>query len=334
MRIDISIIIPCYNELAYIERCLDSIVENDFSHRLAEIIIVDGMSDDGTRAILDKYVEKYSICKLLDNPDRSQVVGLNIALSEARGDVVVRCDAHSIYPKDYFCGLFDILQSNPEIGNVGRPLVTSSDNASILGRALESAMSSKVGVGMSHRTIKPPAGGADVDTLLFGAWRREVFEEVGGFDTDFVRGQDYEHNVRLRRAGYRVVQVPGEPVIYFTRPTFFKALRKIFQYATVKAHIVKKYGGIPNFRSFVPLTFYAFFSVLFFVDQNFAWFVFALYMMVVLGFSFNKSLWGRYNLLFLVSVLGIHMSHAAGLLYGFFSYFILRREKIIFSGTR
>src|ERR1700693_2771441 len=97
----ISIIIPCRNEVRFIANCLDSVLGNGFPLERLEILIVDGMSDDGTRAIIRDYAARYPLVRLLDNLHRVTPYALNIGIREAKGDVIMRLDAHTICARDY-----------------------------------------------------------------------------------------------------------------------------------------------------------------------------------------------------------------------------------------
>jgi glycosyltransferase involved in cell wall biosynthesis len=99
--IEVSIIIPCRNEEKFIGRCLDSIVNQDFPKEKMEILVVDGMSRDGTKEVVKNYGERYSLIKLLENPKKFTPFGLNIGVKEAQGEIIIRIDAHASYEKDY-----------------------------------------------------------------------------------------------------------------------------------------------------------------------------------------------------------------------------------------
>src|SRR5690348_13740539 len=97
----VSIIIPCRNERDHIVACLDSVLANDYPLERMEVLVVDGASDDGTRDLLAAYAEQHPMVHWLDNPRRITPVALNIGIRHARGDVIMRMDAHSRYPRNY-----------------------------------------------------------------------------------------------------------------------------------------------------------------------------------------------------------------------------------------
>jgi glycosyltransferase involved in cell wall biosynthesis len=329
----LSVIMPVYNEIGHIERCLDSLLGGQWDFSKSEIIVLDGMSDDGTRDILRRYAESYSFIKVLDNPNRYQVSGLNIAIGASLGDYIVRCDAHSVYPNSYLVDLVDLLSKHQGIDNVGLPFVTVSEGNTSFSAVIENVMSSPVGVGYSHRSMKVTKP-ENVDTLLFGAWHREIFESIGEFDENFIRGQDYEHNFRIRKRGGRVVLCPGVPFQYYTRNSLIKVCKKIFQYASVKAQVIKKHRVIPNVRTFLPLLFFVSVIGLFFAVPMYALYVISLYLTILITvgcFSERSFVKGVF---FAVVSFSLHISHAVGLFHGLVNYFVFGRHTYEFRNTR
>lgn len=253
---DLSIIIPTYNEKEYIKKCLDSIVGQLNNEIEYEVLISDGLSTDGTVEYIQEYCNLYPQIKFFTNKKRYQVYALNQLLEIAKGRVIIRCDAHSIYEEGYFLYLYDIIiNSNGVVGNVGSVVETLPADESAKSRAIAIALQSKVGVGSSHRNLRIIEC-KEVNTLLFGAWEKDIFDKVGRFDETFVRGQDLEHNVRLKSLGYTVLQYPGPKVFYFARNKLSNLFNMMKQYASVKAYLFKKHRTLPPIRSFVPLGLY------------------------------------------------------------------------------
>src|SRR5437879_2585709 len=97
----VSIVIPCRNERRLIGKCLDSIMANDYPGDRLEVLVVEGRSEDGTREVLAEYAQRCPNIKILDNPRKHLPIALNIGITEASGDIIVRMDAHSTYKNNY-----------------------------------------------------------------------------------------------------------------------------------------------------------------------------------------------------------------------------------------
>jgi glycosyltransferase involved in cell wall biosynthesis len=246
----VSILIPCRNERKHIIPCLDSILASDFPLDALEVLVVDGMSEDGTRAIVERYTERHSGIRLLYNAKRTTPSALNIGISEARGAIIVRMDAHAQYPPNYIADLVGWLQRSGA-DNVGGACVTLPGDATSTARAIAAALAHPFGIGNAHfrlGTVEP----RKVDTVPFGCFRREVFQRVGLFDEDLVRNQDDEFNLRLLRAGGRVLLVPGVVSFYYARRSLRQLARMYFQYGYFKPLVVRKVRGVMTTRQLAP----------------------------------------------------------------------------------
>ena len=249
----VSIVVPCRNERGFITACLDSILSTSWRHDRLEVLVVDGMSDDGTRELLAAYASARPIVRMLDNPERITPVALNIGIRAARGDVVVRMDAHNFYPPDYVPRLVEALfESGAD--NVGGLWITKPGNATSAARAIALALQHPFGVGNAHYRI----GAATrrwVDTVPFGCYRREVFDRIGLFDEELVRNQDDEFNLRLIRSGGRILLVPEVTSEYHARESYGKLWRMFYQYGLFKPLVIRKIGAVLTVRQLVPASF-------------------------------------------------------------------------------
>lgn len=249
----VSIVVPCRNERGFITACLDSILSTSWRHEQLEVLVVDGMSDDGTRELLAQFAAARPIVRVLDNPQRITPVALNIGIRAARGDVIVRMDAHNFYPDDYVPRLVHALfESGAD--NVGGLWITKPGNASSAAQAIALALQHPFGVGNAHYRI-----GADtprwVDTVPFGCYRREVFDRIGLFDEELVRNQDDEFNLRLIRSGGRILLVPEVTSEYHARESYDKLWRMYYQYGLFKPLVIRKIGAVLTLRQLVPACF-------------------------------------------------------------------------------
>jgi glycosyltransferase involved in cell wall biosynthesis len=246
----VSIVIPCRNEREHIVPCLDSILASDFPLDDLEVLVVDGMSEDGTRAVIERYTERHSEIRLLYNAKRITPSALNIGISQARGEIIVRMDAHAQYPPNYITDLVGWLERTGA-DNVGGAWVTLPGDATPTARAIAAALSHPFGIGNARfrlGTVEP----RKVDTVPFGCFRREVFQRVGMFDEDLVRNQDDEFNLRLIRAGGTVLLVPGIVSYYRARATLGRLARMFYQYGYFKPLVARKVGRVMTVRQLVP----------------------------------------------------------------------------------
>jgi GT2 family glycosyltransferase len=252
-RPHISIIMPCRNEVGWIRRCLQSIADNDASKDQLEVLVVDGMSDDGTRAIVEDFVARCPYVRLLDNPKRITPTALNIGIAAARGAVIMRMDAHVEYPAGYISTLVRQLEESGA-DNVGGVWHTCPANESAMARAIAIGASHPLGVGNSHYRIGTTQP-RWVDTVPFGCYRREVFDRIGLFDEELVRNQDDEFNLRLLRSGGRILLVPEVACRYYARESLHKVWRMHYQYGYFKPLVVRKLRGVMTLRQLVPAVF-------------------------------------------------------------------------------
>jgi len=216
----VSVIIPCRNEARFIAVCLDSILASDYPR--FEVIVADGMSADGTREIVARYGE----VQMIDNPRKITPAGLNLAIGAARGEIILRMDAHARVARDYISGCVAALERTGA-DNVGGIRIEVARDPGFFAAAIVEAMTQPFGVGNAlYRTM------ADreqwVDTVFGGCWRREIFCRIGMFHERLARSQDIEFNQRLRRAGGRILLSPALVTYYYTRSWLRDLIRHNF----------------------------------------------------------------------------------------------------------
>lgn len=199
----VSIIVPCRNEEKFISKCLDSIILQDFPKDKLEVLVVDGMSEDGTREILKKYQREHPFIKVLDNVKKITPSALNIGIENSKGEIIIRMDSHADYQKDYISKCVRYLKEY-NADNVGGIIRTLPAKDNIIAKAIAISLSHFFGAGGSYfRT------GAEkpkwVDTVFGGCYKKEVFKRVGLFNENLVRSQDMEFNLRLKKAGGKIL---------------------------------------------------------------------------------------------------------------------------------
>jgi len=249
----VTVIVPCRNEERHLAACLDSVLATAYPHDRLEILVVDGQSLDGTRAIAEQYAHrpdpKVPVI-VLSNPARTAPAAMNIGIRHARGDVIARLDAHALYPRDYLPRLVEALE-NTGADNVGGVLETLPASDRPVARAIAAACSHPFGVGNSRFRIGS-ATNQWVDTVAFGCWRRQLFSWLGMFDEELVRNQDDELNHRLIAKGGKILLVANVTAQYFARETFAQVERMFFQYGFYKPLVARKIGRVMTLRQLAP----------------------------------------------------------------------------------
>lgn len=212
----VSIIIPCRNEVRFIATCLDSVLNNAFSLGRLEVLVVDGMSDDGTREIVRAYETRHPLIRLVDNPRKVTPYAVNIGIREAKGDVVMRLDAHTICERGYIGRCTEVLF---EYGadDVGGTLRIVARDDTLIGRVIVKALTQQFGVGNLRYRFAQPKEPEIVDTIPFFCCRRELFDRVGFFNEKLTRIQDMEFKRRLARASGKIMLAPGAFADYQAR---------------------------------------------------------------------------------------------------------------------
>ncbi len=249
----VSIIIPARNEEDYIRQCLNSVLDSDYPREKLEIIVVDGMSKDQTKEIIAEYSTKYGFIQCLENPKRIAPTALNIGIGHATGEVIIRMDAHSLYPSDYIANCVKYLEES-DADNVGGIWITIPGRNSMTARLIAFVLSSPFGVGNAHFRIGTRKS-RYVDTVPFGCYKREVFEDIGFFNEELVRNQDIELNTRLRRNGGKILLVPTIKSYYHARPTLKKLCAQNWKNGIWNIYLTKLVPGSLSIRHFVPMLF-------------------------------------------------------------------------------
>jgi succinoglycan biosynthesis protein ExoA len=243
----VSIVVACRNERANVEACLRSILAQDFLAEAFEVIVADGMSDDGTRDVLQRMTAAEPRVRIIDNPGRIVSTGLNAAIRVARGDIIIRMDMHTEYASDYVRRCIEVLQ---EVGadNVGGPAFTKGED--YIQSAICAAYHSPFAVGGARFHNTEYEG--YVDTVPYGCWPRDVFDRIGLFDEELVRNQDDEFNLRLTRAGGKIWQSPRIKSWYRPRASLRALFSQYLQYGYWKVRIIRKYKLPASVRHLVP----------------------------------------------------------------------------------
>ena len=247
----VAVVIPCRNEQGYIERCVRSVMRSDYDILRFQVIVADGESDDGTVEILDALCIEFPNLIKLNNQARVTPIGLNLGLKFSDADIKIILGAHSEVAPDFISENVKALHDDPAVGCAGGILehVYEDETAELIGLA----MTSKFGVGNAGFRTGHPDG--YVDTVAFGAYRKEVFEKVGYFDEELVRNQDDEFNFRVIKGGFKILLRNSINCKYFVRSSFGKLWRQYLQYGYWKVWVNMKHNTVTTLRQVVPLLF-------------------------------------------------------------------------------
>lgn len=249
--VTVSVIMPVRNESSFIERSLRAVLEQDVDLDKYQVIVVDGGSTDGTPDLVRGLLADSSVrSDLIVNLDRIVPISLNRGLEVSDGDVIIRVDGHCVIEPDYVTSCLAVLWESGA-ACAGGPMRTIGSAPTADSIAL--AQSSWFGVGGARfRTSEKPG---PVDTVAFGAYRREVFERIGVFDESLVRNQDDEFNLRLTRAGGVIWMDPRIRSQYFSRASIGGLARQYHGYGYYKVAVMRKHRTVPSVRHLVPALF-------------------------------------------------------------------------------
>jgi glycosyltransferase involved in cell wall biosynthesis len=283
-QVTVSIVVPCRNERSQIEAVLQSILDQEPLPGGFEVIVADGMSDDGTRNILFELAKQNSRLRIVDNPDRITARGMNIGILHTRGRYIAIMGAHAHYAPDYLRSSLEVLQETGS-DNVGGSMECLGK--SWLQRAIAVAHHSPFSVGGARWHDIAYEGPAD--TVFGGFYRREVFDRFGLFDETLVRNQDDEFNLRLTRGGGTIWQSPRIRSWYFPRPTLLGVFRQYLQYGYWKTRVIRKHQIPASMRHLIP-----------------GCFVISLAVLPLLGLAWPLALWIWFG------IIGAYLCCAAG----------------------
>lgn len=247
----VSIIVPCYNEQATIRHLLDAIHAQTYPLQQMEVIIADGFSTDNTRQVIRSFQEEHPDLSLqvVDNVARTIPSALNSALKAARGEIILRLDAHSMPYPDYVARCVSALQEGRG-ENVGGVWEIRPGASTWIAQAIAAAAAHPLGVGDALYRLNARRGA--VDTVPFGAFHRSLIEKIGAFDETLLSNEDYEFNARLRLSGGTVWLEPTIRSVYFARATLAQLARQYWRYGFWKWRMLRRYPQTLRWRQALP----------------------------------------------------------------------------------
>jgi GT2 family glycosyltransferase len=320
----VSVVIPCRNEVKSIRATVEALLKSEDVD--VEVLVVDGMSEDGTREVIDALASQDPRVRRVDNPKRLTPYAFNLGVQNAQGEFVQIVGSRNVLAPDYISLLLRALDAHPDVACVGGDYQHVGDSPS--GRYISLAMESKFGVGLgNYRTMQQDAL---VDTVGVPLYRREIFAKVGLFDENLTRNQDDDFNFRVREHGLKILYVHAAKTTYLVRGSLRKAFRQYSQYGYFKVFVNRKHQAVTTLRQLVPPAFVLFWVVglpLAVVALPVAVLlasVGALYVAMGLALSGkNLGLLERFNVLKACAVL--HVGYGVGYLQGIWDFLIIQR---------
>jgi succinoglycan biosynthesis protein ExoA len=257
--INVSVIVPCYNEMHTIGLLLDAIYQQSYPRNKLEVVISDGMSTDKTRQVIEDFYKEHPDLriKIVDNPKRNIPAALNCAIAASEGEYIIRSDAHSIPDSNYIA--FSVLALQNEMGeNVGgiwqiEPYHPYGEPPGMIAKGIAAAAAHPIGVGDALYRFTDKA--QEVDTVPFGAFKRGLIDRVGWFNEKLLTNEDYEFNNRIRESGGRIWLDPAISSVYFARSSYKALFHQYWRYGFWKARMVMNNPKSIRWRQVIPPTF-------------------------------------------------------------------------------
>jgi GT2 family glycosyltransferase len=246
----VSVVIPMFNEKDNILSCLESLKNQDYPYEKIEACVVDGASTDESPNLIREYSKTNSNVKLLSNPDRITPKGLNIGVKAATGEIIIILGAHTKVKKDFISKNIEYIKKQSVLC-VGGTQINKGDT--YIQQAIGHAMGSPFGImSAPYRFQKNPGF---VDTVVYAAYHRSLFDELGYFDEEKIISEDAEFNWRIRKAGHKIYYSPDIVSYYYPRKNLGRLARQFFQYGIFRINVVKKHWDALKILHLIPAMF-------------------------------------------------------------------------------
>ncbi|MCH8741628.1 glycosyltransferase family 2 protein [Patescibacteria group bacterium] len=208
----VSIIIPCRNEERFIAKCLDSVINQTYQKEKIDVLVVDGNSEDRTKEIVNRSIQKYNFIKILDNSKKIFSAACNIGVKNSKGDLIIILSAHAVYPEDYIekCVYYSEKYNADNVGGDVQPV-------SLKNNIISSAIVLSFGGWFGKINNKKNELPKEADTVFGGCYKKEVFERIGFFNENLERTSDLEFNIRLKRSGGKIMFIPSIISYYYPK---------------------------------------------------------------------------------------------------------------------
>jgi succinoglycan biosynthesis protein ExoA len=251
MNPSVSVIVPCYNEEKTIRHLLEAILGQTYPLGLMELVISDGFSTDHTREVIAGFQKEHPdlTVRVVENSARTIPSGLNQAIRESKGEIIVRLDAHSMPIPEYVERCVAAHESGKG-DNVGGVWEIRAGADTWIAQSISLAAAHPLGVGDAMYRLNAKAGA--VDTVPFGSFRRSLIDKIGAFDETLLTNEDYEFNTRVRESGGTVWLDPSIRSVYFSRSTLGKLAAQYWRYGFWKLKMLQRYPHTLRWRQALP----------------------------------------------------------------------------------
>lgn len=247
----VSVVVPCLNEERYIGKVLENLAAQ-YEAEDFEIVIVDGMSEDGTRQVISEFMEDNPAVqvRVVDNPARHIPTALNRGIEAARGRIIVRMDAHSVPSPNYVRRCVELLEKQ-EAEVCGMPWRIEPGADRLVARSIALAVAHPFGIGDARYRRSNLSASEFVDTVPFGAFKKSLWKDVGGFNEELLANEDYDFYYRVRQEGGRILLDAAGYSSYYARATIGELARQYFRYGRWKAEMLKSHPQSIRLRQMV-----------------------------------------------------------------------------------
>jgi len=310
----ITIVMPIRNEECFIAKTLQQLLNQDYPQDRYEILVADGMSDDGTRKIIQDLNVTYPQVKLLDNPKRLSSSGRNVGFMNGQGDYFLVIDGHCFIPSDQL--FHNLVRCFERSGAdcLGRPQPLDPPGISSFQQAVAFARASRIGRSGSSLIFSDYEGPAS-PVSNGAAYRKEVFATIGYVDETFDACEDVEFNYRVEKAGLASYTSPTIEVKYYPRENLKGLFNQLTRYGYGRFRLLKKHPDSFSIESLIPASFLCGIIVLLFTGWSFLQLLYAIYALIVLGSALSISI--KHGWRYLKFLPAIYVAVHLGLGWGF-----------------
>ncbi len=318
----ITVICPVLNEAEFIESLIENFLSSNPQNK--ELIIIDGGSIDKTVEIVKKWSNRSKKIRLIHNRNKFVPFALNEAIKSSYGDPIIRLDAHTVYEKDYFEKILSTFEKT-ESDIVGGPM--RAVGKTIFQKSVAYCTSTIFGIGDSKIHNQNFIG--ESDHVYLGAWRRNIFNEIGFFDENLKRNQDDEFHYRAKSFGKKIYLNSEIKSYYFPRSSLAGLFKQYFQYGLYKPLVLKKVKSELKLRHLVPSFFIIYLISLIYLTNFFQLIPLIFYLILLFYFSLVNNLNFIGKILSLIIYSSIHISYGFGFIIGIKNLIGGKKTKVI-----